>query len=941
MILSFKNISINGVQVLVNQCLGMGVFLLLSRYLDKSVFGEFSWSLAVLTLTLTLSGLGLDQIVVRNVAAGKEASHQLTLFAFHTGLMVLLLAGGLLAGYYGFPAFFTLHPVLWMLAISQALTSFALPFRQLITGKSAYGWLAIQATVPNLVRLSGLIMLALLSMLTMRSVLLLFILSSLLEYLTGFYIVIKRLGIPFYRRIPAGNYISLIRDSLPQAGMIFLQMGIARADWILLGLFSTAVVTAEYSFAYRAYELSPLPLLILAPLLLNRFAKEAGAQPGEWLDKLIRAEMIAATFLPLLLNLGWTPLMDFLTGHKYGSSNATIFLILSCCIPFQYLINLRWSFEFAANRLSLIFRITAITAVVVLAGDALIIPYYGGMGAALIFLAGMVLQYFLYRRYSSLVVARKAERYLWIGLLIAFGSGWVALQLSSSWMLQLLAAAILYAGLAWVSGLIKTEDGLGLLGRYAGRVDWGLLSFLIFFLNVKLYVKIVAILLAVWLHRSERRSRGGWWKGWMGFYVGMLVLAVLNWLLSVRSWTLPAFLSFITGCSYWLLALAAAWQLSVFVQKGDREKIHRTLEWFFILHIICSLLIFLWICIDCGSINPFLYQGMHQKYFINTGDFIRGISFDSSITGALISAFGLLYFLYRGRNGLSLACMIVLLLAGSNLIDLLLGVILLLIFFIHTSRVQKSMILVYLLSMVVFWGKVSPENRNYAEVLASRMRGNKEAAFFVPSSHPRMNDLLEKGDVVHRKELLRSFQDSVYRGNGLDSLQHQYKDWDRAGKWVALRELGDFFRLHPGRLLLGAGMGNFASHLAFKTTALDIGGSYPMEWRYIHPFFRDHFFSVYLYYYTRDQGRQSIVNSPDSVYFQLLGEYGLAGLLCFFIFYLADFGRHFRSLSYGLPLLLLLGGAFLMEFWFEQLSVVVLFELLLLLDKPAISKYES
>jgi O-antigen/teichoic acid export membrane protein len=265
MILSFKNISINGVQVLVNQCLGMGVFLLLSRYLDKSVFGEFSWSLAVLTLTLTLSGLGLDQIVVRNVAAGKEASHQLTLFAFHTGLMVLLLAGGLLAGYYEFPAFFTLHPVLWMLAISQALTSFALPFRQLITGKSAYGWLAIQATVPNLVRLSGLIMLALLSMLTMRSVLLLFILSSLLEYLTGFYIVIKRLGIPFYRRIPAGNYISLIRDSLPQAGMIFLQMGIARADWILLGLFSTALVTAEYSFAYRAYELSPLPLLILAP----------------------------------------------------------------------------------------------------------------------------------------------------------------------------------------------------------------------------------------------------------------------------------------------------------------------------------------------------------------------------------------------------------------------------------------------------------------------------------------------------------------------------------------------------------------------------------------------------------------------------------------------------------------------------------------------------
>jgi hypothetical protein len=74
------------------------------------------------------------------------------------------------------------------------------------------------------------------------------------------------------------------------------------------------------------------------------------------------------------------------------------------------------------------------------------------------------------------------------------------------------------------------------------------------------------------------------------------------------------------------------------------------------------------------------------------------------------------------------------------------------------------------------------------------------------------------------------------------------------------------------------------------------------------------------------------------VYGQLLAEYGLAGLLCFFIFYLIFFGRHIQwrgTRSYGLPLLLLMSGAFFTEYWFEQLSVVVLFELLMLLDKES------
>src|ERR1700744_5116344 len=148
----FTDISWNTLQILANQVLGVFVFLLLSRYLDKNLYGELNWSLAVLTVVTTILSLRLEQIVVRNVAAGKDPSRMLTLFTAHNlviGSVFFLL---LLAGNYIFPSFFNRHSVLWVLSVSQLLSFFSLPFRQLATGRSAFGWLAILSTVSNLIR---------------------------------------------------------------------------------------------------------------------------------------------------------------------------------------------------------------------------------------------------------------------------------------------------------------------------------------------------------------------------------------------------------------------------------------------------------------------------------------------------------------------------------------------------------------------------------------------------------------------------------------------------------------------------------------------------------------------------------------------------------------------------------------------------------------------
>jgi Polysaccharide biosynthesis protein len=410
----------------------------------------------------------------------------LTLFMGHNlvaGVCFFLL---LSAGNYWFPAFFTRHSLLWVLSISQLLSFFSLPFRQLVTGRSAFGWLAVLSSIANLIRAVWLLWTIFFSTMTLFQVLIVFTVSSLVEFGVGGYIVFRRLHIPLSTRERLPGYKRLIKSSLPQLGVVMLNAGIARMDWILLGFFTNPSRTAEYSFAYKAFELSPLPLIILAPLLLNRFSRLAGTVGGEngsringatatgreaasgsggsaaaepaWLDLLVRWEMVAATLLPLLLNIAWSPLVDALTRHKYGQVNALTFLILSCCIPFQYLINVIWTHEFAANRLGRIFGITAITAAVILTGDLLLIPGYAGPGAALAYLAGMIVQYLLYSRYSSFSFRKDWGSHLLVPVAIAICSGLPAIWLTTALAPRLLIATGLYSVLIYATGKVRAGD---------------------------------------------------------------------------------------------------------------------------------------------------------------------------------------------------------------------------------------------------------------------------------------------------------------------------------------------------------------------------------------------------------------------------------------------------------------------------------------------------
>lgn len=524
--------------------------------------------------------------------------------------------------------------------------------------------------------------------------------------------------------------------------------------------------------------------------------------------------------------------------------------------------------------------------------------------------------------------------------------------------------------------------------KYLAAIDWKLLVFLLLFGQVKLLLKVVAVLM-IFIFRPNFRF--GFRDGRLPlFYLAMIAIAVINLLLTGLFRDIHYDMAFVLGCGYWLLCLAAMHQVKLAVEINTAEAIYKTLVVYFILNAVVSLAVYTGIVIETGTINPYRYQGNYQKYFIGTGDYIKGISFDTSTTNAILNAFGVLFFLYKRNLALTLVCMLVLLLTGSNMINILLVLVFLFVIIFQSNRDRKSVILICLAMLTVFWVKISPQNNTYIAATWEKITGGDKKNIQSASKQLRITERpdstlspSEKKEKTARlyvdsitlamsktrktavQEIL---PDTVLSVTGKPLLPHdnihtpafQHK-WDTTalqkqlsvyvkkenledstvqipgekklpGKILAWKQTLAFLQSHPRKLLTGAGMGNFSSKLAFRITGLGIAGNYPQQYQYVNPDFKKNHLELQLSYYTCNDSLHSLTNSPNSVYGQLLSEYGLLGVAAFIFFYLFFFAKQYKKMDYGRPVLLLMLAVFFTDYWFEQLSVVVFFELLLFLD---------
>lgn len=348
-------------------------------------------------------GLGIEQIMVRRIALSSSAQWTVAAYLWHSlasSIAALLLL-------YGFVAFMGDNDskllMLPLFFAAQAIIYIASPLKQYLNAKehfTPYGIIAVLSNTAKIVLVFAYIKYAALTISAVVNVLLV---TSLFELVAlAVYIICS----PKYRfplRFRVDGYKKLVKESVPQYISVIFDTALSRVDWILLGILSTSVATAEYSFAYRASELAKLPIIAIGPIILIKYSRMLGNdkftdERKHETTRILNIEIFVAVLIVLVLNVFWRPVIGYVTHGKYGDSNALIFGIISLSLPFHFLINLLWSLCFSAKKYVQITKIAIVIAIVNLSLNLILIPIWGGVGAAISYLLSIVIQSIVYFR---------------------------------------------------------------------------------------------------------------------------------------------------------------------------------------------------------------------------------------------------------------------------------------------------------------------------------------------------------------------------------------------------------------------------------------------------------------------------------------------------------------------------------------------------------------
>ncbi len=453
------------VQAVLNQVSGIIVFFILSKYLSKAGLGQINWSLAVLMVIFSILGFGLEHVAVKKAATGTNTGLLLQAYLFH----VLVVGCGFLAMLFiiqfWIPGVYFDKQLFFLLSVSQCLSFFATPFRQIVSGLEKFKALFVMSSCANIIKVLALFVLAFMQQVTVIMIIEVYLLASAIEF--GICIFIYRVSlqlpvIPGYNR---QGYLSFIKEALPQLGITIFNTALARMDWILLGILSTSIMVAEYSFTNKLFELSTLPLLILAPVIFPKiskmFASEENGIPEkkiQYLKILVQAEIVVAVWVAMAMNICWKDIIDPLTNYKYGSSTSEIIFIMSFAMPLVYLNNIFWNILFAKGKMNVLFQIFFFAFLINMTADAVLIPLFHAKGAAFGFVIALAAQTVFYYRKTDVPIIKKAFFHLFPVMASALLAGLISVYLVNPFIWQLSIATGMYLFLLYIMKELSFKD---------------------------------------------------------------------------------------------------------------------------------------------------------------------------------------------------------------------------------------------------------------------------------------------------------------------------------------------------------------------------------------------------------------------------------------------------------------------------------------------------
>jgi len=471
--------------------------------------------------------------------------------------------------------------------------------------------------------------------------------------------------------------------------------------------------------------------------------------------------------------------------------------------------------------------------------------------------------------------------------------------------------------------------------EFINSIDLLLLSFLLFFTIDKVFIKPIALVCALLWIRKELSFK----KLWQAppFYLLIAALAAFNFLLINKDFSTPHLISFSIGICYWLMALLAFVVMKNQISKNNITKIDKTITLYFFINIAWSASNLVHIMYQSGSINPFNLPD--EMYGNSTGDYIKGVFMAPCYINMFVNTLFALYFLYTGKYLYSILAIIVAFLTTSNFANMIFVPILFsCLFFIKNTKARIT-IIIQIVFFVLFYMFFSNGNVEY---LKKSVMGKDDI-----TETKALNDITKPSTTQRQTVSTKSAEKKESKTQQANTPIAKVSDTPyininqnnsfifRYGKVIAFQQTYDFLGSNISNMLFGAGIGEFSSQLAVRTSDLPakqksrLFAKLPV---YVSPYFYDNHYRGFYRIYMLPPQYHTIRHLPSSFANQLLGEYGLFGFILFIVGYLFYFLKEYKSLSYTTVMTVMICGFLLFDYLFEYLSVIVFFELFFLLD---------
>ncbi len=505
------------------------------------------------------------------------------------------------------------------------------------------------------------------------------------------------------------------------------------------------------------------------------------------------------------------------------------------------------------------------------------------------------------------------------------------------------------------------------------KTDWKLLLFLLLLTNQAVFSLKVLGLVLMYVLRPDFNF-GIRQRRLPLFYLYIIGLSVFTLIVKTRDFSGAYMAAFAMGNFFWLAGFLTIHQVKLSIERYGTQSADRILRVFTVLNLVACVWQLVKIMNITGTINP--YSGLDFPYGMSTGDNIYGIFLQNSYYNMMVSAMLAVYFIFRKQFGYAIVAGLSLVLVFGNYGTMIFMLVLCAIMatgilkyltanagngkLVHIIRnvAPRGNYMLYIPTIMIFvvllYAIISPENTKYVvtklkdKVYAINTAGQNNYVTMIDNQKPDPRAFVMSGDEYEKvKKSEResaqylSYSEAVKAVEGRDivSAENAKRAMTKVyierlqGKTLALLETWQYLKGSPANMLLGAGTTRFSSLMAQKMAGYDSSRLFMNVLpQFISPDYRTNHLLIIVERTVSESKNFSNANWPDSFYNQLLGEYGMAGVALFLLFYVWYFVKQVDKWTYGFWIFLLVIPFAHLTYLFEALCVIPFFELLMMTD---------